>query len=131
VRQLVKVLVVDDEEDIRYLVRSLLETRGIEVVEAESGEECLQILEKFAPDLILLDVMMPGIDGWEVLRRIRGHDGYKSIPVAMLTSIDPTVDDMMRSEFDTLVDYILKPSLHESLLAKVRSYQKPIIEVKM
>ncbi len=126
---MVKVLVVDDEDDIRYLVRSLLETRGVDVVEAGSGEECLQILEKFSPDLILLDIMMPGIDGWEVLRRIKSNDDYKSIPVAMLTSVDPTVDDMMRDEFDGLVDYILKPSLHEDLLTKVMSYQKPMIEV--
>lgn len=126
---MVKVMVVDDEEDIRYLVRSLLETRGVEVVEAECGEECLQILEKFTPDLILLDVMMPGIDGWEVLKRIKSDDNFKSIPVAMLTSIDPTVDDMMREEFDTLTDYIMKPSLQEGLLNKIKSHEKPVIRV--
>lgn len=127
---MVKVLVVDDEPDIRYLVRSVLETRGVEVVEADCGEECLQILEKFTPDLILLDIMMPGIDGWEVLRKIKGDDRHKSIQVAMLTSIDPTIDDMMRDEFDSLADYIMKPALHEELLTKLGDYEKPVIKVR-
>lgn len=122
---MVKVLVVDDEEDIRYLVKVILESRGIDVVEAESGEECLRILEKFTPDLVLLDIMMPGMNGWEVLRHIKGDEHLKSIKVAMLTSVDPSVEDMMREEFDQLVDYILKPSLGEGLGTKISALQSP------
>jgi twitching motility two-component system response regulator PilH len=116
----IKVLVVDDDPGVRYLVRRVLEDRGMEVDEAESGEEALERLKETKPDLVLLDVMMPGMNGWEVLRRIKGDENLKSIPVAMLSAVDPSVDDMMRAEFDELVDYILKPEIGSGLLSKFK-----------
>jgi CheY-like chemotaxis protein len=117
----IKVLVVDDDPGVRYLVRRLLEDRGIEVDEAANGEEALKSLKDIKPDLVLLDVMMPGIDGWEVLGCIKGDADLKSVPVVMLSAVDPSVDDMMREEFDELVDYVLKPEMGRGLLAKFKN----------
>lgn len=115
----VRVMVVDDDDDMRNLVRMVLEEKGAEVIEAENGEECLEKLKSIKPNIILLDVMMPGISGWEVLRRIKSEDSLSSVKVAMLTSIDPSVEEMMQEEFDSLADYILKPSFIEILRKKI------------
>lgn len=117
----IKVLIVDDDPGVRYLVRKTLEERGIEVIEAENGEEALGNIKETRPDLVLLDVMMPGMSGWEVLRHIKSDENLSSIPVAMLSAVDPSVDDMMRAEFDEIVDYILKPGIDRGLLERFKS----------
>ena len=84
------VLVVDDDERLREFIRVNLEMEGYEVVEAANAEEGLHAVEEQAPDLILLDVMMPGVDGWEMLRRVQERHGVGSIPVIMFSG---KVDD--------------------------------------
>lgn len=80
-----RILVVDDEPEIVSLTKWVLEEAGHEVVEAESGEEGLKILEKDRPDLILLDVIMPEPNGWEVCKKIKTDKNLRDIPVAMFT----------------------------------------------
>jgi excisionase family DNA binding protein len=85
------VLIVDDDERMREYVRVNLEMEGYTVREAGDGEEGLKVLEESAPDLVLLDVMMPGVDGWEMLQRVQGRHGVGSIPVIMFSGkIDET-----------------------------------------
>jgi excisionase family DNA binding protein len=79
------ILVVDDDERLREYVRVNLEAEGYVVREAGSGEEALSALGEQSPDLILLDVMMPQVDGWETLRRIQEHTGVGAIPVIMFS----------------------------------------------
>jgi excisionase family DNA binding protein len=79
------VLVVDDDPQVREVVRINLELEGYAVREAANGEEGLAALEEEAPDLILLDVMMPQVDGWEMLRRVQERHGVGSIPVVMFS----------------------------------------------
>jgi excisionase family DNA binding protein len=79
------VLVVDDDEGVRAVVRMNLEQEGYTVKEAANGEGGLAAVEDEAPDLVLLDVMMPGVDGWEMLRRIQEKHGAGSIPVIMFS----------------------------------------------
>jgi excisionase family DNA binding protein len=79
------VLIVDDDERLRQYVRVNLELEGYAVREAGSAEEGLQVLDETSPDLILLDVMMPQIDGWEMLRRVQERHGVGSIPVIMFS----------------------------------------------
>ena len=79
------VLIVDDDERMREYVRVNLEMEGYTVREAGDGEEGLQVLEESTPDLVLLDVMMPGVDGWEMLRRVQERHGVGSIPVVMFS----------------------------------------------
>jgi CheY-like chemotaxis protein len=91
-----KIMIVDDNEDIIYLLKSMLEMDGYEVVGATSGEECLRRIGVEKPDLILLDIMMPGMDGWEVCREIKGGESYPHVPVSML-SVRKDPEDVSKS----------------------------------
>ena len=110
-----QVLVVDDADKIRGLVRSLLEKAGHDVVEASNGRECLRMLYDVKPDLVLLDVSMPDMDGWTALERIRE---LTMVPILMVTAHDAPPDRVrgLRSGAD---DYILKPFEPEELLARI------------
>jgi excisionase family DNA binding protein len=79
------VLIVDDDERMREYVRVNLEMQGYTVREAGDGDEGLKVLEESTPDLVLLDVMMPGVDGWEMLRRVQERHGVGTIPVIMFS----------------------------------------------
>jgi PleD family two-component response regulator len=83
-----KVLVVDDEQDLRDAITTALSYEGFDVVSAQNGEDGLVLAEREAPDLILLDIMMPKIDGIEMLRRMRGTAWGKKIPVIVMTMLD-------------------------------------------
>lgn len=104
-----KIMVVDDEADMRFMVRKILENEGHEVIEAEAGKVALDKLKEVKPDLILLDVMMPGLDGWEVCKQIRENKETENITVAMLT-VKSTDEDKVTSFDDGLADWhISKP----------------------
>ena len=81
-----RILVVDDEPTIRALLRDVLEEEGHEVLLAEDGHAGLRMVEQLHPDCVVLDVMMPGLDGHEVLQRVRASRGGYSLPVVMLTA---------------------------------------------
>jgi DNA-binding response OmpR family regulator len=112
-----RVLVADDDRDVRNLVRALLERAGYEVVEAADGGECLRALHESRPDLIVLDVRMPVLDGWEALERIRA---IADVPVLMLTVHGDELDRVrgLRAGAD---DYVQKPFGRQELLARVMS----------
>ena len=86
------ILVVDDYRDFVLATRLLLESEGYEVMEAYDGEQALAVLEEVQPDLIILDVMMPRLDGWATLAQIQADDRLKNIPVIMLTALREPVN---------------------------------------
>jgi DNA-binding response OmpR family regulator len=110
-----RVLVVDDETDIRGLVRELLRRAGHEVIEAPDGESGLKLFYAERPDLVILDVSMPGLDGWQVLERIRE---LSDVPVLMLTARAGELEKVrgLRAGAD---DYVTKPFGRQELLARV------------
>ena len=113
-----KILVVDDEGDILHFLELVLREKGYEVATASSGHEALTRAQMAKPDLILLDIMMPQMDGWEVLKLLRVDDETSDIPVAML-SARTEAKDRVQGLQEGAVDYICKPfSLHE-LLGKI------------
>jgi len=112
-----KVLVVDDEENISFLVSSALRLDGCEVRTAASGREAVTEAERFAPDAIVLDVMLPDFDGFEVLRRVR--NAGCAAPVLFLTARDST-DDKVLGLTAGGDDYIVKPFVLEELVARVQ-----------
>ena len=88
------VLIVDDDERLREYVRVNLEMEGYSVREAGGAEEGLRVLEESTPDLVLLDVMMPGVDGWEMLRRVQERHGVGTIPVIMFSGkVEPAAEE--------------------------------------
>ena len=82
------ILVVDDEPDLVIGIRATLEAAGYAVLEASNGIQALPMIEAQKPDLVVLDVLMPGMDGWETLRRIQENEDLQDIPVLMLTALD-------------------------------------------
>jgi len=114
-----KILVVDDEPDLVLLVQLILQRVGHEVIGADGGQEALEKLKETRPDLILLDLMMPKLDGWQTLELIRGHEEFKDIPVAMLTAKVLTPEIIRKTEIGELVDYIQKPFTKGDLVEKV------------
>lgn len=115
-----KILVVDDAEHIVELIQFNLENEGHDVNVAYDGKEALSKLEQEMPDLILLDLMLPGIDGIEVCRRIRGNDKSKNIPIIMITAKGEEIDKVLGLEIGA-DDYITKPFGVRELLARVKA----------
>ena len=120
-----KILLVDDDPNIRQLVKLYLEKEGFEVEEADRGDTALEKFRQSPPDLMLLDVMLPGMDGWQVLREARKTSG---VPIIMLTAKDETFDKVLGLELGA-DDYIAKPFDMKELVARIkaviRRYQAP------
>jgi two-component system, OmpR family, phosphate regulon response regulator PhoB len=104
----VKTLVIDDEAPIRLLCRVNLEAEGIEVIEAPEGESGLVLAKKERPDAILLDVMMPGLDGWNVAERLLVDEDTRAIPIIFLTARADLRDRVRGLDVGGL-DYVTKP----------------------
>ena len=103
-----RVLVVDDEEGIRVLCRVNLELGGYEVIEAADGVEALEMARSKRPDLIFLDIMMPRMDGWEVLEHLKEEPSTSSIPVVLLTA-RTSEEDQIRGWGEGILEYLSKP----------------------
>jgi len=118
-----RILIVDDDEIIRKLLRRVLERSGFEIDEAASGEEALRQIETNPPDLILLDVVMDGIDGFQTCRKLKGIEGMAEVPIVFVTG---------RSDTGSIVeglnaggnDYITKPINRHEALARIRNHLK-------
>jgi CheY-like chemotaxis protein len=112
------ILVVDDNSDNVEILRAFLESRGFTVAEARDGRTALARMEEVRPDLVLLDVMMPGMDGWEVCRVIKQHPQLGDTKVVMVTAKGGFEDKMegLRSRAD---DYVVKPVDFKELMEKV------------
>ena len=116
-----RILVVEDQEDNRRILRDLLTSVGYEVIEAVTGEEGVALAETGHPDLILMDIQLPGIDGYEATRRIRAHPALRQVPIIAVTSYALSGDDVKAMEAGCN-DYIPKPYSPRALLAKIRQY---------
>ena len=114
-----KILLVDDEKDILDLLEFNLESEGYKIYKAQDGDEALQKAHAKQPDLILLDIMLPKKDGFEVLRELRSDRNTANIPVIFLTAKDSEVDEVVGLELGA-DDYIIKPISIRKLVARVK-----------
>jgi two-component system cell cycle response regulator DivK len=115
------ILVVEDQEDNRQIVRDLLTTTDYEVMEAENGEEALAAVAKQRPDLILMDIQLPVMDGYEATRRIKADPALRAIPVIAVTSYALSGDEE-KARAAGCDDFVPKPFSPRQLLAKIRQY---------
>lgn len=117
------ILVIEDHEDNRRIMHDLLTSKGYEVIEAVNGLEGVYAATAYCPDLILLDIQLPGIDGYEVARRIKANPELRKIPIIVVTSYALSGDDM--KAFEAGCDaYVAKPFSPRELLGKICEYLK-------
>jgi len=116
-----RILVVEDQEDNRQILRDLLGTTDYEVVEAENGEQALATVAKQRPDLILMDIQLPILDGYEATRRIKADPALSSIPIIAVTSYALSGDEA-KARAAGCDDFVPKPYSPRQLLAKIRQY---------
>jgi two-component system alkaline phosphatase synthesis response regulator PhoP len=112
------IVCIEDEPGVIELIRLILERRGLKVVGAGSGSEGLEIIRQVRPAVVLLDLMMPGMDGWEVYRRMKADAMMRTIPVIIVTAKAEGIDEVLAKHIAKVDDYIKKPfSLQELLQA--------------
>jgi two-component system cell cycle response regulator DivK len=116
-----RILVIEDQEDNRRILRDLLTSGGYEVIEAVTGEEGVTMAEASLPDLILMDIQLPGLDGYEATRRIKANRVLRQIPLIVVTSYALSGDDVKAKEAGS-DGYVTKPFSPRALLAKIREY---------
>lgn len=114
------ILIVEDEEDLRELVKHSLQRENFNVLEAESGEVALRLMDRVLPDLILLDLMLPGDDGLEICRKLKRDARTKAIPVIMMTACGEERDIILGLELGA-DDYIVKPFSPKIVCARVKA----------
>jgi len=113
-----KILIIDDEPEIVEIVKKMLANK-YEVIGAYNGEEGIKKAKKEKPDLILLDILMPKMDGWETLKKMKEDRELRNIPVSMLTALPLTPDDTHDKPIDLIENYIVKPFTKEILIRKI------------
>jgi two-component system cell cycle response regulator DivK len=116
-----RILVIEDNEDNRRILRDLLTSAGYEPFEAVTGEDGVTLAETQRPDLILMDIQLPGLDGYEATRRIKANPALRQIPIIAVTSYALSGDDVKAKEAGC-DDYLAKPFSPRALLAKIRGY---------
>ena len=116
-----RVLAIEDHEDNRRILRDLLGSVGYELIEAATGEEGIALAETQVPDLILMDIQLPGLDGYETTRRIKANPALQRVPIIAVTSYALSGDDV--KAFAAGCDaYVTKPFSPRELLAKIREF---------
>jgi two-component system alkaline phosphatase synthesis response regulator PhoP len=115
-----RILVVDDDKQITRLVASYLEKAGLSVLTAHDGEQALRVIRHERPDLVVLDLMLPGRDGWEITRTLRADERLAAIPILMLTARVEDTDKILGLELGA-DDYLTKPFNPREVVARVRA----------
>jgi len=118
-----RVMIVDDDRHILVAVKTVLNDAGFPVEMADSGDECISLLKQGFSGVILLDIMMPVMDGWDTIRAIHSGGLGENVLIAMLTAKD-SPDEKMNGLQEYVFDYITKPFEPEELVSKVRHYSK-------
>jgi DNA-binding response OmpR family regulator len=119
------ILVVDDEIEVARLVERIMAAEGHDVLVAHDGTGALEKAAEVAPDLIILDINLPGIDGFEVCRRLKSDDRTRAIPVVMMTAAQTSVEDADRGTSLGADEYVVKPFVREVLVHNVRRLLEP------
>ena len=113
------ILCVEDEPEMIDLIRLILARKGFEVIGAAGGVEGLKLIRSEHPDLVLLDLMMPDMDGWEVYQQIKASESPRSIPVIVVTAKAQSIDKVLGLHIAKVDDYIAKPFSPQDLMASV------------
>jgi len=113
------IICIEDEPEMIELIRLILERRGFEVKGAGGGVEGLKVVREERPDLVLLDLMMPDLDGWEVYQQMKADEATRNIPVIVVTAKAQSIDKVLGLHIAKVDDYIAKPFSPQELIASV------------
>jgi len=125
-QQTKKIVYVEDEMEMIDLVKLILNRKGYEVIGAAGGREGLDIIRDIVPDLVLLDLMMPDIEGWDVYQQMRADDATKHIPVIVVTAKAQNIDKVLGLHIAKVNDYISKPFSPQDLVTSVEKVLEAI-----
>jgi len=114
------ILCIEDEAEMIDLMRLMLERKGYRVIGAEGGEAGLERIREEVPDLVLLDLMMPGVDGWQVYQQLQTDRTFADIPVIVVTAKAQDIDKVLGLRIAQVADYIVKPFGSQQLLESIR-----------
>ena len=114
-----KILCIEDEQEMIDLIRLILSRRGFEISGANSGKEGLEIIRNDHPDLVLLDLMMPEMDGWEVYQQMKADETIMNIPVIVVTAKAQSIEKVLGLHIAKVDDFIVKPFSPQELLISV------------
>jgi two-component system, OmpR family, response regulator VicR len=114
-----KILCIEDEPEMIDLIRLILSRRGFDVYGASGGEEGIQMIREMHPDLVLLDLMMPDMDGWEVYQQMKAEASTRDIPVIVVTAKAQNIDKVLGLHIAKVEDYIAKPFGPQELMDSV------------
>lgn len=127
----IRIICIEDEQEMIELVKLILSRRGYEVFGAQGGREGLELIKAVKPNLVLLDLMMPDMDGWEVYQVMKSDDTMKTIPVIVVTAKAQSIDKVLGLHIAKVDDYITKPFGPSELLSSVmRVLQEAGFEVE-
>ncbi len=116
-----RVIYIEDDQEMIDLVSMILSRRGYQVTGAQGGKQGLELVNQEAPDLILLDLMMPDIDGWDVYQQIKSHDATRHIPVIVITAKAQAIARVLGLHIAKVDDYISKPFRPQELLESIET----------
>lgn len=114
-----RILCIEDETDMIELIRLILQRRGFEIQGAAGGQEGLRKVREWLPDLVLLDLMMPDMDGWEVYQQMKAEEATRDIPVIVVTAKAQNIDKVLGLHIAKVDDYVAKPFSPSELLESV------------
>jgi len=113
------VVCIEDEPEMIMLIKAILNRKGYDVIGAINGREGLETIERVKPDLVLLDLMMPGMDGWEVYQKLKANETLQHIPVIVVTAKAQSIDKMLGLHIAKVDDYIAKPFSPNELVESI------------
>ena len=116
-----KIVYIEDDLEMTYLIKMILERKGYEVVSTNDGMEGFELIEKESPDLVLLDLMMPNIDGWDIYHQIKSNENTNHIPVIIISAKAQPIDKVLGIEIAKVNNYIGKPFKPQELLESIES----------
>ena len=116
-----KIVYIEDDLEMTYLIKMILERKGYEIISTNDGMEGFEIIEKEKPDLVLLDLMMPNIDGWDIYHQLKSNEDTNQIPVIVISAKAQPIDKVLGMQIAKVNNYISKPFRPQELLESIES----------
>jgi DNA-binding response OmpR family regulator len=116
-----KIVYIEDDLEMTYLIKMILERKGYEIISTNDGMEGFEVIEREKPDLVLLDLMMPNIDGWDIYHQLKSNENTNQIPVIVISAKAQPIDKVLGIQIAKVNNYISKPFKPQELLESIES----------